>query len=52
VGVKEVWLFDPETREVDIWVGPSLPDRTFTANDILTSALLPGLELSLAKVFA
>jgi len=51
-GVKEVWLFDPEAREVDIWTGPSLPDRALTADDVLTSSLLPGLELSLAKVFA
>jgi Uma2 family endonuclease len=51
-GVKEVWLFDPEAREVDISAGPSLPDCTFTANDTLTSPLLPGLELSLAKIFA
>jgi Uma2 family endonuclease len=51
-GVKEVWLVDPEAREVDIWAGPSLPDRTLTASDVLTSPLLPGLELPLAKVFA
>jgi len=51
-GVKEVWLVDPEVREVDIWTGPSQPERGLTANDVLTSSLLPGFELSLAKIFA
>ena len=51
-GVKEVWLVDPETLEVDIWVGPSLPDHTLTLADTLTSPLLPGFELKLADLFA
>ena len=41
-GVKEVWLIDPDVREIEIWKGPSLPDPVLTSGDVLTSALLPG----------
>ena len=51
-GVKEVWLVDPDLREVDIWTGPSLPERALTVNDALTSVLLPGFKLPLKKLFA
>jgi Uma2 family endonuclease len=51
-GVKEVWLIDPETREVEVWTGPRLPDIEFTGTTTLTSALLPGFELPLETLFA
>jgi Uma2 family endonuclease len=51
-GVKEVWLIDPEPREVEIWTGPALPDRVLAPGDVLTSALLPGFALLLAELFA
>ncbi|HMD47566.1 MAG TPA: Uma2 family endonuclease [Bryobacteraceae bacterium] len=51
-GVKEVWLVEPEASRVEIWAGPNLPARALTGNDILTSPLLPGFELSIAKVFS
>jgi Uma2 family endonuclease len=50
-GVKEVWLVDPESREVEIWTGPSLPEPTLADAGALTSKLLPGFELPLQKLF-
>src|SRR6266849_9577854 len=40
-GVKEVWLIDPQSRDAEIWTGPTLPERTLTESDTLTSSLLP-----------
>ena len=51
-GVKEVWLIDPDVREIEIWKGPSLPDPVLTGGDVLASALLPGFALPLAELFA
>jgi Uma2 family endonuclease len=51
-GVKEVWLIDPEAREVEIWTGPTLPDRALTTGEALASPLLPGFALSLGDLFA
>ena len=51
-GVKEVWLIDPDVREIEIWKGPSLPDPVLAGGDVLTSALLPGLALPLEELFA
>ncbi len=50
-GVKEVWLIDPATREVEIWTSATLPDRALEVGDALTSALLPGFKLALAELF-
>ena len=50
-GVKEVWLVDPESREVEVWIGATLPDRALKVGEMLTSKLLPGFELPLAKLF-
>ena len=50
-GVKEVWLIDTEDKSVEIWMGPSLPDRAFTGEDAIGSPLLPGFELNLAELF-
>jgi Uma2 family endonuclease len=49
-GVKEVWLIDPEVREAEIWKGSALPDE-LSAEQTLTSALLPGFSLLLADLF-
>ena len=56
-GVDEYWLVDPE-RDV-ITIHQRVGDRfvrvaelTRGAGDVLTTKLMPGLELSLAKVFA
>ena len=51
-GVKEVWLIDPESREVEVWTGATLPDRALTVGESLTSPLLPGFGLPLADLFA
>jgi len=51
-GVKEAWLIYPDSREVEIWTGPSLPDRALAENEVLTSPLLPGFALPLAELFA
>jgi Uma2 family endonuclease len=51
-GVKEVWLIDPESREVEIWTGAMLPDRALTEGEALTSRLLPDFRLPLAELFS
>jgi Uma2 family endonuclease len=51
-GVKEAWLIYPDSREVEIWTGPSLPDRALAENEVLTSPLLPGFALPLTELFA
>src|SRR5580698_1741284 len=51
-GVKEVWLIDPDVREIEIWAGTKLPDRALAAGDVLASRLLPGFELALEDLFA
>jgi Uma2 family endonuclease len=50
-GVKEVWLLDPDVREIEIWKGASLPDPILSSGDVLTSDLLPGFELPLEELF-
>ena len=50
-GVKEVWLIDPDVKEIEIWKGPSLPDPVLAAGDMLTSALLPNFALPLEELF-
>jgi Uma2 family endonuclease len=51
-GVKEVWLVDLDSRQVEVWTGPSLPDRALVEGDLLTSSLVPGFALPLAEIFA
>lgn len=51
-GVREVWIIDPDTKEVEIWTGPSLPERDLSGEDAITSALLPGFALPLAELFS
>jgi Uma2 family endonuclease len=50
-GVKEVWLIDPEVREIEVWTGPSLPDHALTGDAVLESKLLPGFSLPLQELF-
>src|SRR5438874_13514597 len=49
-GVKEVWLIDPESRESEIWTGPTLPEKTLVVGDTLTSPLLPDFAVPLATL--
>jgi len=51
-GVKEVWLIDPQSREAEIWTGPTLPETTLEAGDTLTSPLLPDFAVTLAALFS
>ena len=51
-GVKKVWLIDPDSREVEVWRGATLPDHALGTGEILTSLLLPGFSLPLAELFA
>ncbi|SHE39104.1 Uma2 family endonuclease [Desulforamulus putei] len=53
-GVKEYWLVDPDVKFVDVYVAGEkewLWIGAFDQEDVLTTALLPGLEISLAEVF-
>jgi len=50
-GVKEVWVIDPESKEVEIWSGPGLP-AGLTVNDAITSVLLPNFNLPLQELFS
>jgi len=49
-GVKEVWLIDPESSEVEIWTGHAA-FRELTGQDILSNPLLPGFGLPLTELF-
>ena len=51
-GVKEVWLIDPDVREIEIWKGTSLPDPVLAVGDVLSTPLLPGFALPLDELFA
>jgi Uma2 family endonuclease len=51
-GVKEVWLVDPDSLEVEVWTGTTLPERALKAGETLGSRLLPGFKLPLKKLFA
>ena len=51
-GVQEVWLIDPESREAELWTGPTLPNAALKVGAALTSQLLPGFKLPLKKLFA
>jgi Uma2 family endonuclease len=49
-GVLQVWVLDPEEREVDVYASGSL--RTFTARDTLEApAILPGFSVMVSRLF-
>ena len=53
-GVKEYWLVDPDQQLVEVLVAGEKEWRwvgVFDHEDVLTTALLPGLEIKLADVF-
>lgn len=53
-GVKEFWLVDPDVPEIEVYVFPrhrTLPARRLGIRDVLSSALLPGFELPLDRLF-
>ncbi len=51
-GVQEVWIIDPEGRDAEIWTGPQLPERDFTAETPITSPLLPGFSITIEELFS
>jgi Uma2 family endonuclease len=53
-GVKEYWLVDIEVKFVDVYVASEKEWRwigAFDHEDVLTTALLPGMEINLGEVF-
>ena len=51
-GVKEVWVIDPDSKEVEIWTGPQLPEHELSGESAITSKLLPDFALPLAELFS
>lgn len=56
-GVREYWLVWPGEERIDVFTlsadGHSYGDpRTVSSGDVLTSAVLPGFELAIDRVFA
>lgn len=53
-GVREYWIVDPDTQTVEVFLsGPEdfAPAVRYAATDVLTSALFPGLCISLQEIF-
>jgi Uma2 family endonuclease len=53
-GVREMWIVEPETRMLKVYrlhENAETPLASLSENDTLTTPLLPGLEIPLAKVF-
>jgi Uma2 family endonuclease len=51
-GCRTAIVIYPDSREVEIWSPPGLPDVTLTTGDQLTLPLLPGFTLPVAALFA
>lgn len=55
-GAREYWIFDPRWKTTQVWERTAEGLRrkallSAAAGDVLTTALLPGLEIPLAEVF-
>ncbi|HEV8611852.1 MAG TPA: Uma2 family endonuclease [Thermoanaerobaculia bacterium] len=54
-GVREMWIADPQKKTIEVFVNTDVGFRregVYSADDVLRSPLLPGLEVPLARVFA
>lgn len=54
-GTRELWLIDPDKRELEVYIlreDAERPARLVAENESFSSALLPGLEISLGKILA
>ncbi|MCS7301400.1 MAG: Uma2 family endonuclease, partial [Fimbriimonadales bacterium] len=55
IGVPEVWVVDPDTREIEVLVHDAVSYRTlgwFAGEQSVQSTVLSALELKPAQVFA
>lgn len=50
-GVASAWLIDPQRRTAELFL-PGEPPLTIVGGGVLTSEAVPGLEISLAEIFA
>jgi Uma2 family endonuclease len=54
-GVLEYWMLDPERKEAEVWertaTGGLRQRAHLSTTDVLTTPLLPGLEIPLAEIF-
>jgi Uma2 family endonuclease len=54
-GVLEYWMLDPERKEAEVWErsaqGGLRQRALLSVRDVLTTPLLPGLEIPLAEIF-
>ncbi len=51
-GCRSAIVVYPETREVELWIAPGIPDVTLSLEDTLTLELLPGFALPIAQLFS
>ncbi len=50
VGIAEIWMVYPKTRSIRVYL-PGVPSVRYVSGDVITSAVLPGFQFSLAKLF-
>jgi Uma2 family endonuclease len=53
-GVREMWIVDPQKKTIEVFVNTGerfRRDALYSADDVLRSPLLPGLEVPLARAF-
>jgi Uma2 family endonuclease len=53
-GVREMWIADPLKKTIEVFVNTNdgfRREAIYTADDVLRSPLLPGLEVPLARAF-
>jgi Uma2 family endonuclease len=51
MGVRELWLIDPQAREVEIRSFETGSTRLFKIQDIVRSEILPKLEIPVTALF-
>ena len=53
-GVGEIWVMELEPETVTVYSGGATPapTKTFTADDVLTSDMMPGAAIGLGEIFA
>jgi Uma2 family endonuclease len=53
-GVKEYWVVSPQNQTIQVYIlkdGVYVTSRTKVAGDVITTVILPGLELNLTELF-